>query len=48
LRSWARRIRKWSETLKAIYVYFDNDDSAYAVHNAMRLKELVARSRQRL
>jgi uncharacterized protein YecE (DUF72 family) len=41
LRSWARRIRKWSKTLKAIYVYFDNDDSAYAVRNAMRLKELV-------
>ncbi|MBV9470584.1 MAG: DUF72 domain-containing protein [Abitibacteriaceae bacterium] len=40
LQEWARLIRQWSETLKAIYVYFDNDQAAYAVYNALRLKEL--------
>ena len=30
LREWAERIAKWSEQLKAVYIYFDNDDSGYA------------------
>lgn len=41
LNAWARRIREWSRDLKAIYVYFDNDDSAYAAHNAIELKRMV-------
>jgi uncharacterized protein YecE (DUF72 family) len=41
LGSWARRIEEWRDSLKAVYVYFDNDDSAYAAHNAMRLRDLV-------
>jgi uncharacterized protein YecE (DUF72 family) len=41
LAAWAQRIRDWSTTLKAIFVYFDNDDSAYAVENALTLKDLV-------
>ena len=41
LAAWAERIRDWSRKLKAIYVYFDNDDSAHAVHNALTLKRLV-------
>jgi uncharacterized protein YecE (DUF72 family) len=41
LRRWAKQIEAWSRTLKAIYVYFDNDDSGYAAHNALRLKELL-------
>lgn len=28
--------------MKRIYVYFDNDDSAYAVNNALTLKRMVA------
>jgi len=40
LATWAERIREWSRELKAIYVYFDNDDSAYAVQNALTLKRL--------
>lgn len=40
LQEWARLIKQWSATLKAIYVYFDNDQAAYAVYNALRLKEL--------
>ena len=41
LETWAKRIRDWSRKLKAIYVYFDNDDSAHAVDNALTLKRLV-------
>ena len=41
LEEWADRIRAWSRKLQAIYVYFDNDDSAYAVDNALTLKRLV-------
>jgi len=41
LREWARRIKKWSKTLEAVYVYFDNDDSGYAPRNALRLKSLL-------
>jgi uncharacterized protein YecE (DUF72 family) len=37
----AERIEDWSRSLDAIYVYFDNDDSAYAVNNALTLKRLV-------
>lgn len=41
LAEWADRIRAWSKKLKGIYVYFDNDDSAYAVYNAIALKRMV-------
>lgn len=41
LRGWAERIRGWSH-LKQVYVYFDNDQAAYAVRNALELKELLA------
>jgi len=47
LEVWAERIREWSRTLKAIYVYFDNDDSAYAVNNALTLKRLVGQKARR-
>lgn len=47
LSEWARRIRVWSRTLKAIYVYFDNDDSAYAVDNALTLKRMLGKLAQR-
>ncbi len=42
LREWADRIAEWRRELKAVYVYFDNDDSGYAARNALELKELVA------
>ena len=42
LSEWAARIRSWAKKMKAIYVYFDNDDSAYAVENALTLKRLCA------
>ena len=42
LRTWAGRIRRWQPDLRAVYVYFDNDEAGYAVENALRLKELLA------
>lgn len=41
LRAWAGRIVEWSRTLKAIYVYFDNDQAGYAAANALTLKRMV-------
>jgi uncharacterized protein YecE (DUF72 family) len=41
LEQWANRIRKWSERLKAIYVYFDNDQAGYAANNAVKLRKMV-------
>lgn len=45
LAAWAERVAKWSHKLKAIYIYFDNDQAGYAAQNAMRLKELVSTRR---
>lgn len=47
LAEWADRIRAWSRKLKEIYVYFDNDDSAYAVYNAITLKRMLGKLAQR-
>jgi uncharacterized protein YecE (DUF72 family) len=41
LKAWAKRIENWAQRLKAVYVYFDNDDSGYAAFNALRLKQIV-------
>jgi uncharacterized protein YecE (DUF72 family) len=41
LRKWAKRIEDWSQKLKAVYVYFDNDMEGFAVRNALALKRLV-------
>jgi uncharacterized protein YecE (DUF72 family) len=46
LSQWAHRIHAWRRTLKAVYVYFDNDQAAYAVHNALELKRLVVQGEQ--
>lgn len=40
LREWAERIAELARG-KSAYVYFNNDWNAYAVHNAMRLRELL-------
>lgn len=39
---WARRIRDWDRELAAVYVYFDNDERGFAVHDALRLRRLLA------
>jgi uncharacterized protein YecE (DUF72 family) len=38
---WAGRIKEWQKSLKEIYIYFDNDQEAFAVHNALQLKKVV-------
>jgi len=42
LESWAERLRGLAEGLSDVYVYFNNDACAYAVHNAKTLAELLA------
>ncbi len=37
LKTWAKRIAAWRDTGHAVYVYFDNDQAAYAAANALRL-----------
>lgn len=41
LRDWAQQIAQWNRDLRAIHIYFDNDQAGYAARNALRLKELV-------
>jgi uncharacterized protein YecE (DUF72 family) len=43
LAGWARRILGWSDARKDIYCYFDNDEKAFAPHDALRLKAMVER-----
>lgn len=40
LQQWAAQLGELD--VNHVYVYFDNDEAAYAVHNAIELKELVA------
>lgn len=47
LATWAEQIKEWESRLRAVYVYFDNDQAGFAAHNAIRLKQLVARQIQR-
>jgi uncharacterized protein YecE (DUF72 family) len=42
LKKWAEKIGAWIKELKAVYVYFDNDDSGYAPRDALRLKCLTS------
>jgi uncharacterized protein YecE (DUF72 family) len=42
LREWADRIEKWTTHMKAIYVYFDNDQAGYAAQNALALKRALS------
>jgi uncharacterized protein YecE (DUF72 family) len=41
LREWADWIEQQSTRLKAIYVYFDNDQAGYAAQNALTLRRMV-------
>jgi uncharacterized protein YecE (DUF72 family) len=41
LGEWAERILGWKQSLKAIYIYFDNDEAGYAAHDALRLKAML-------
>ena len=41
LRTWASRIEAWRQELKYVYVYFDNDQAAYAAKNALKLQAML-------
>ena len=41
LRDWAARIRDWSRTLRAIFVYFNNDIGGHAFRNARSLCQML-------
>ncbi len=41
LADWANKIRVWAQTLRSIYVYFDNDQSGFAAKNALQLRTLM-------
>lgn len=41
LQQWCRQIEDWARRLTAVYVYFDNDQSGFAVRNALTLKRMV-------
>ena len=47
LGGWARQIEDWMKRLKAIYVYFDNDQLGYAARNALSLRKMVFGSSRR-
>lgn len=42
LRDWGDRVRRWSDMVDDIYVYFDNDGFAHAPHQALKFASLVA------
>ena len=44
LRNWAERIAGW-QSLRDVYVYFDNDQAGYAAQNALELKRMITGSR---
>jgi uncharacterized protein YecE (DUF72 family) len=41
LKKWAKQCIEWQKQKKDVYIYFDNDQEAYAVYNAITLKKLV-------
>jgi len=41
LRSWAKRIENWGKELTHVFVYFDNDQAAFAPKNALGLKQMI-------
>lgn len=47
LQLWARRLRRWHEEGKDCFVFFDNDEAAYAAHNAFYLQHLLRPRRRR-
>jgi uncharacterized protein YecE (DUF72 family) len=42
LRQWANRIQGWAGQLRAVYLYFDNDEVGYAARDAIRLKQMLS------
>jgi uncharacterized protein YecE (DUF72 family) len=47
LNFWVRQIETWAKSLKAIYIYFDNDQHGYAAANALTLKSMLSQDQER-
>ncbi len=47
LQKWAKQCLDWQQRKKDVYVYFDNDQDAYAAFNAITLKDLVKQVSER-
>jgi uncharacterized protein YecE (DUF72 family) len=47
LRTWARQIETWARELRAVYVYFDNDQAGYAAANALTLRNMIFGTREK-
>lgn len=41
LRKWAKKIMAWQAEGKDVFIFFDNDEAAYAVKNAVLITKLV-------
>lgn len=41
LATWAHRIASWRGQIRAVYVYFDNDQGGFAAENAARLRIML-------
>jgi uncharacterized protein YecE (DUF72 family) len=44
LRQWATRCKQWASEGKKVYLYFDNDQAAYAAFNAIDLIKMVSKA----
>jgi uncharacterized protein YecE (DUF72 family) len=42
LRAWAAAMAAWTQQGREVFCYFDNDEAAYAAHNALHLQALLA------
>jgi uncharacterized protein YecE (DUF72 family) len=45
LKKWAKQCTAWQKEKKDVYVYFDNDQEAYAAFNALTLKKLLGNAK---
>jgi len=43
---WADVIKRWRREGREVYCYFDNDEAAYAMQDAMRLQKMVKHDRR--
>jgi uncharacterized protein YecE (DUF72 family) len=41
LQGWAEKLRHWQALGKEVYLFFDNDEAGYAVHNALYVQQLL-------
>lgn len=47
LEQWAARIASWDKQGKDVFLYFNNDESGYAPHNAVELRALLTSADER-